>query len=192
MLYGTDLMGLYAGNEFREAGYVLMAFFLRYPFTYASAMYYRLAHAAGRVRTYYVCDATLQGIIIASMYVVLRFGGGGAVAAAWCASITQSVFHLLVIWPLGLAFVGGSWVNFVRKTLAPGYLPFIVSTLVCLAMKQVLVVTTWSSLFLAFAVGVLVNVLVIALLCLVTSDRVVYQKIYSFFQRRIMRQPVHP
>lgn len=175
--FGPDLMGLYAGAEFRGAGFVLMAFFLRYPFTYASAMYYRLAHAAGKIRCYYICDATLQAVIILSMYLVLRFADGGAVQAAWCACIAQSVFHVLVIWPLGIRFIDGSWLDFIRKTLLPGYLPFVVSTLFCLILKSAYTPASWMPMVAVFAVGTMVNVAIIAAACSRTEDRAVFRKL---------------
>lgn len=182
--FGADLMGLYAGHEFRGAGYVLMAFFLRYPFTYASAMYYRLAHAAGKVRTYYICDAILQGVIILAMYYVLRFGGGGAIQAAWCACIAQSIFHLLVIWPLGLRFIEGRWPDFIKKTLVPGYLPVVFSTMFCFALKSTLVADNWPTMIGIFAAGMLINMATIGVVSLYTDDRSVFRKIKDKLRRR--------
>jgi O-antigen/teichoic acid export membrane protein len=183
--FGADLMELYAGAAYRDAGYVLMAFYLRYPFTYASAMYYRLAHAAGKIRTYYICDALLQSCIIVAIYVTLRFGGGGAAAAAWCACIAQSVFHLFVIWPLGIKFIDGSWRDFLRKTLLPGYLPLAVSGGVCFGLDSVLEANDLMSLILVFGAGGLANLATIGLVSFNSTDRELLLKVTGKIRRKL-------
>lgn len=176
-VFGADFMELYAGAEYRNAGYVVIAFFLRYPISYASAMYYRISHATGKVRTYYLMDMGSQFLLVSTFYVSLKYGDGGVVAAMWWVCAVQSAYHMFVAWPLGLRLINGNWPEFFQTTIVPGMLPVVVSVAYCLALRSFVVPNSWPEMFFACVSGTIVNFSAIVLVACKSSDRHLAQRV---------------
>lgn len=171
LAFAQPLYRLYAGDEYARAGLVMAAFLASYPFQFASAMYYRAAHAIGRIGAFHTYSLLLQLVTVAAIYYAVAIRGGGAVAAAFAIGLTYAVLHVLMIWPMGLRLVGGRWSAFAKQTLARGLLPFGAGLTSSLVMARFIAVDSWWTLGVVTCCAVAVYLGVLFACCLDEIDR---------------------
>jgi hypothetical protein len=150
---------------------VIFAVLAAYPFLWASAMFYQIAHAIGRVRPYYLCDLAIQMTTVAALVYAVAVKGMGAAGAAMAMGLTHGLLHILLVWPAGLMLVGGTWGQFVRQTLVPGFAPFGVALLACYGLKGVVELNSWLLVGLGTLAAIAAYGAVLLLWCLDAVDR---------------------
>ena len=184
VVLADPLMILYAGSEYVAAGLVMLVLLSRYPFVYASSMYYRVSHATGSVRGYYVTQVVIQ-LSACALTAALVIGFNlGALGAALAISATEAVLHVVLIWPLGLQMIEGRWGTFFRRTVFPGLLPFLVALAVCAGTARFVNTGTWLGVGLCTGAGVLAYVVTLLSLCLDTTDRALVRRAWDRALRR--------
>lgn len=171
LVFARPVVDLYVGAHYAPTPIVIVALLAAYPVVWASAMFYRISHAIGRVGRYYVCDVVVQCSILAAMYGAVAWGDAGAAGAALAVVITDVSLHLLLVWPLGLRLVKGRWSDFLNRTVLPGLLPFAAALLFGLGVEALLAPRSWTTLGLA-ALGMAAAYLAtLVLFCLDAPDR---------------------
>jgi O-antigen/teichoic acid export membrane protein len=176
-VFAVPLMRLYAGETYTLAAYVLIPLVAVYPFSWASAMFYRIAHAVGRVGAYYSCDLVVQLVTLGALaYAVLAAGWGAAGAAAAMAA-ANGAMHVLLVWPLGLRLVRGSWRRFWRQTLWPGLLPCAGAVAAAGAFHLWRPVQTWTDIGLGTGLATAVYLTLLFGCCLDAVDRELVQRV---------------
>jgi O-antigen/teichoic acid export membrane protein len=184
LVFAKPIGTLYAGERYHGVGLVMIATLGCYPAIWASAMFYRVAHAIGRVRKYYVCDIAVQGVALLAMYSVVAWLGWGAAGAAMAMSLTLILMHFVLIWPMGLRLVGGTWSRFIRSTVLPGMAPFVVAILLCVGFGGLVSVNNWWLLGAATAVAVTGYLATLFGLCLDESDRAFLASVGTSLRKR--------
>jgi hypothetical protein len=169
--FGRELIDLYAGGKYGQAAAVMSSILFVYPITWASAMFYRVSHAIGKVGAYYCCDIFVQVLMAATIYYFVAIRGMGAAGAGLAIGICGGLMHVVLIWPMGLRLIGGSWVRFFQQTVWPGCLPFFASLLFCFAFRQFIAVNSWSGLGAGAVAAASIYVGVLLAFCLDASER---------------------
>jgi len=187
LVFAKPIATLYAGEGYEGVGLVMLATLGCYPAIWASAMFYRVAHAIGRVRNYYVCDVFVQVAALLAMFLAVAWFGLGAAGAAMAMSLTLITMHFVLIWPMGLRLVGGSWSRFVRGTLLPGLAPFGVALGLCHALAWVWDVNDWWLLGGVAGVAVIGYLATVFGLCLDASDRAFVSSVRLSLSKRAQR-----
>lgn len=187
LVFATPLYRLYAGEEYARAGWVMLALLASYPFQYASAMYYRVAHAIGRVGRFHACFLALQLVAVAAVGYAVVLRGAGAVGAAAALGLVFGLLHVLWIWPLGLLLVNGRWRDFASETLARGLAPFVAALGASLLLARWIAGDSWWSLGLAAGVALLVYLATLRLWCLDALDRELLGRLRSKLGARLAR-----
>lgn len=171
LVFAQPLYRLYAGDEYVAAGLVMCAILASYPFQFASAMYYRVAHAIGRIGAFHSYFLLLQLVSIVAIFYAVAVRGLGAVGAALAIGLVQAVLHLVLIWPLGLRLVDGRWGEFAKQTIVRGMLPFGVALALCLLLARYVVVDTWWTLAAVSGCAALAYAASLVACCLDAFDR---------------------
>jgi O-antigen/teichoic acid export membrane protein len=138
-----EMVTLYVGEKYLQAGDIMLFFLLSYPFTYSGAMFYRIANASGRVGEYHSVEILSTMTFLAAMLVAtiaLDLGGLGIAAAAFCNAV---VTNMLFFWPRGLKMVEGKFSDFFTQVLWPGCLPCLLATFSCMALSSLLTPKSW-------------------------------------------------
>jgi len=161
------LYRLYAGAGYESAGLVMIALLASYPLQFASAMYYRVAHAIGQVGAFHRQFLLLQVVALAALTQQVVVADNGAVGAALALGVTYGLGHLVLIWPCGLRLVAGRWREFARQTLARGLAPFAASLGASFLCVRLSTVDSWSALV---GVGVGATLVYLAVLYLAGMD----------------------
>jgi hypothetical protein len=117
-----------------------------YPLLWSSGMFYQVAFAAGRIGAFNVCSAVLSIAVAAGLWLFVVKLGMGAKGAAYGVGGALALVHILMIWPLGLRFIGGSWAIFTRQSLIPGLGPALAATAAGWLFLELAAPTTWSML----------------------------------------------
>lgn len=171
IIYAEPLIRLYVGGSYIEAAMVMLLLLASYPFNWASAMFYQIAYATGRIRAYNICSIALAITAMAGMYYLVAVRDMGAIGAAWGMAGGFGLAQLVIIWPFGLRLVHGSWRRFLRSTLLPGMAPFLAALLACWLFELVLPVDSWLRFFMGCGISALVYLGVLLGLCLDLSER---------------------
>jgi O-antigen/teichoic acid export membrane protein len=171
LVFGAPLVRLYAGPDYLPAATVFFAMLVVYPVLWASAMFYRVAHAMGKVRNYYLIDVLIQVTILAVLAGLAWDRRLTAGETAIAIAVVQAVLYLLLCWPIGLRQVQGEWKLFFNRTLIPGLLPFGAALLLCLLGRAVLSVDSWWRLGAVSAIALVGYVTVLLVCCLDAQDR---------------------
>lgn len=171
MVFAGPIIEAYVGNTFIDAAWVMLFLLGRYPLIFASAMFYRVAHASARVGQYFVTEAVIQVATLVAMYVLVVRMGMGAVGAAIAIGASASVLQLVLTWPLGMKMVGVTWRQLARFTLLPGMLPFAGAAGFCFAYRMLFPLETWHMIGIGSVLAVLVFVAILLRFCLEPEDR---------------------
>lgn len=169
--FAASFVRLYVGDAYADAAQVIVAVGLSYPFVWASAMFYRIAFATGRIRSFNLSTVALVGAIAASLYLFVVVLEMGAAGAGYGIALANVVVHAAVIWPLGLRMAGGTWRAFLRQTLLPGCAPFVGALAAGLGFAELLPVTDWGRFVLGTGAVFAVYLAILFGACLDTTDR---------------------
>ncbi len=179
LAFGPEIVRLYAGEQYSSTPAVIIALLGAYPFLWASAMFYQLAHAMGRIRAYYICDTVVQIVALAGMYWAVRYQHMGAPGAGLAVGLAGGIVHVLLVWPMGLRLVGAKWKPFFSETILRGMLPFAAALGVAVAARALIPLDSWSRLGLATAAACATYFFVLMTFCLDSYDRGVLANLLS-------------
>jgi O-antigen/teichoic acid export membrane protein len=182
LVFADAVILLYAGEHYRSAIPVVMFLVASYPVVWGSAMFYRIAFAVGRVGAYYICDLVVQLAMLAMLLFAVFGLELGAPGAALALAGTSVVLHIVLIWPLGLRLVQGTWDRFIRQTLGPGLLPFGAAAVTCLFFRYLIPLDSWARIGVGSAMGAAVYVGVLLLFCLDATDRALVERATAPFR----------
>jgi O-antigen/teichoic acid export membrane protein len=192
MMFAKEIIHLYAGERYAAASIVMIMLLAAYPFHWASAMFYKVAHATARIGAYYVCDILIQAVTaLALFYAIHR--GYGAPGAGLAIAVVGGGLHLLLIWPMGLRLVNGSWKQFILQTIIPGVVPFLSALLVCHTFRAFVDLNSWSMIVIGSGIGATVYCAALGAFCLDSLDRSLLARAAARFRTlwplRYMRAP---
>jgi O-antigen/teichoic acid export membrane protein len=171
LVFGKQMVDLYAGNRYAATPAVIVALLSAYPFLWASAMFFQVAHAIGKIGAYYICDIVVQAVTLGGMFYAVAYRGLGAPGAAMAMGLAGSVVHVFLIWPMGLRLVNGRWDRFVRQTLLPGVFPFASAFVACHAFATFFPLNSWLGIGLGCLVAFCIYATVVLVFCLDSVDR---------------------
>jgi O-antigen/teichoic acid export membrane protein len=174
--FAREVVTLYVGETYIATAGVIVCYLAVYPLIWASAMFYRVAHAIARVRAYYICDIFGQVLTLGALYYAVVVRREGAVGAAAAIAISQGLFHLFVIWPAGYRLVNGNAKVFILTTLIPGAIPFASSLAICFLFSRFVEMNSWLAIGGATAFSVACYLLVLARFCLDPFERDLLRK----------------
>lgn len=177
LAFGAPIVDLYVGREYAATPAVMIGILGSYPFIWGSAMYFRVSHAIGKVRGYYMTYVVLQVGILGALYFAVAERHLGAAGAGAAIGISSVVLHVLLIWPMGLRLVNGRWSSFLLQTLLPGILPFAAALVAGLAIGFSIDMTSWLHVALGSAVTLVVYVTVMLCFSLDSYDRSVLARV---------------
>jgi O-antigen/teichoic acid export membrane protein len=152
IIFADNIVHLYVGEKFSDSAMVMALTLARYPFLFATAMFYRVSQASGRVSAFYRGQIVVELASLGSIYAACRLGTG-AVGVSVAIFAAESAMTVLLIWPIGLRFVDGRWSDLVRKVLVPGLIPFAVACFVCLCADQAFENDSWLSILATSAIA---------------------------------------
>ena len=179
IIFGPDLIELYAGEKYQSAAWVMMITLGVYPVIWASAMFYQISHASGKVGTYYRCEILSVVLMIVAAFITVKYFGTGAVGAAGAIALSTVVVHFARIYPLGLRQVGGDWNRFLRVTVIPGTAPLLSALITCFIFRSLWDLNSYLIMFLGGALATIVYVGVLLALCLDQQDKELLGKVLN-------------
>lgn len=185
VVFRKEVVTLYVGEQFVAAGDVMLFYFLAYPFDYAGSMFYRVAHASGRVGEFYKIQmaVTIVSFLFSIGLVVFWDFGGVGIAIAFF--LSSALMNVGFMWPAGLRMVEGSAGQFFHKILWRGCLPVVLASGACWLMKLVLVPQSWILVFGYSFVSLLVYAASIYVLCMDAADRTLVRKGLAGIRRKL-------
>ena len=186
--FAFPLIRLYVGETYQDAAWVLISILGVYPLTWASAMFFVVAYATGRIEAFNICSLVMSVLLLATLVVLVVWRGMGVVGAAWAFALAYGGSHLLLIWPLGLRLVKGRWSDFFRLSVLPGSAPFLVATTVCLIFAAAVPITTWGTFALGTGLSFVIYIAVLLLFCMDPTDRNLVGRMVT---RVLSRLPSH-
>ena len=169
--FAFPLIRLYVGEAYQDAAWVLISILGVYPLTWASAMFFVVAYATGRIEAFNICALVMSVVLIALLLVLVVWRGMGVTGAAWAFALAYGGSHLLLIWPLGLRLVQGHWSDFFRLSVVPGSAPFLAATMTGLLFAAAVPITTWGAFSLGTGLSLVVYAAVLLLFCMDPTDR---------------------
>lgn len=192
VVFAVPLVRLYVGETYLAAAWVLIGILAVYPLTWASGMFYVVAYATGRIEAFNICSALLSVVLLAGLVYFVAWQGMGAEGAAWAFALAFGGVHLLVIWPLGLRLVNGSWGDFLRLAVLPGSFPFLAATIVCLLFAAMVPITSWTAFVLGTGLSFLAYLAALATFCMDPKDRELAGKLLARLRPRPSRSGSAP
>jgi len=177
IVYSEQLIQLYVGDTYLSAAFVMVILLMIYPFQWASAMFYQIAYAIGRIKSYNITSIGLALTAGAAMYYFVAVRDLGAAGAAYGMATGFILTQLLLIWPMGLRLIHGSWRIFARQTIWPGLLPFAGSILSCIGFAQLVALDTWFKFGVGCFVSAIAYFVVLLLFSLNDEDKEIVQKL---------------
>lgn len=188
IVFNREIIDLYVGSKYHSAGTVMALIFTTYPFIFASAMFYRVAFACGRVRGYFLSSFIIHIASLSMVAYAVTMRDAGATEATLAVTLTESIGHVCLIWWLGIRFVVGKWKTFFLRTLIPGTLPFVASLIVCLTAKVTMNLDQWFELAVVGFIAVGIYVGFIWKCCMGQMDINMIESFSQKFMNKVIRR----
>ncbi len=189
IVYAQQLITLYVGETYFKAAVVMATLLAIYPFSFASAMYYRIAYAIGRIKAYNIYSVALSIAALAGMYLFVVELDMGAIGAAYGLAAGFIAVHLGLLWPMGLRLVHGNWPTFLKTTLLPGLVPFVAALAACWLYGRLVDIDSW----LRFGAGCLISAAVYGAVllaaCLDKDDRALMARLLAKLRPKLRKNP---
>ena len=180
MIFHRDLILLYLGQEYISTGTVLLLIFAQFPLYYSTLLLPRIAEATAKVAHMTIIGVAVNAFNIAlSFYLIryLHYGASGAAAARIAAAIVAQPFLI----PLALRLANVSGACWLRETVVRGLLPGAAASIAWLGWEAVVKPTTWLSLGMCVAAGMVVYLVVLFAFCLESFERHDLRKLLTHF-----------
>lgn len=181
--FAPELVRLYAGDQYAQAAWVMIALLCGYPFLWASAMFFQLAHAMGRIRSFYLSDTIAQMGSLAVIWLAVAPLRMGALGAALGMGVVGGVLYLTFVWPMGLRLIHGRWKTFLLDTIVRGIVPLLAALCASLAVRSVSSIQSWATLVVASIVVCGVYMWILTFFCLDPYDRSLAGQFTQRFKR---------
>jgi len=183
VVFGGSIVQLYVGEDYLRTAQVFTTLLMMYPFIWASAMFYRVAHANGNVGAFFRCEIITVIVSVPVLYLLIAVFKMGALGAALGVAVPSVLNHVLQIWQKGLKTVAGSWRQFYRETLVPGLLPFGGAIVVSVIFRNLVSLDNWLVIGLGSGVAMLVYLWVMVQFCFDVDDRAILKKAGGLFAK---------
>lgn len=183
MIFHREIMTLYVGHEYAEAGLVMLLLLGIFPIGYGSAFIGKIAVATAQIGPLTTRLIGIQCLNLALTFYLVGGLGFGAIGSAMSTYLVFLVCYPLMIWPLGCRLTDTPLMQFFRETVFPGLAPAMIAGLVALAMQRFVGPTTWTSLGLCAATVGIVYLLVLWRFCLQPYDRATIAQVISRLSR---------
>ena len=178
MVFSRELITLYVGEQYIQAGSVMLISLTLFPIAYGSSMTVAMANAKKMMRPWALIIATTNLVnLVLTFYFVgqLKMGAVGSVTATM---VAVCFFYPLFVFPLGLRLVGVSLKRWLRETMIPGLCPAVFGAAVGLVIELMCDLQTWPTLILAMIPGGLVYTVGV-LVYLGEDDRLDMQRVWE-------------
>ncbi|RMF85674.1 MAG: hypothetical protein D6744_01075 [Planctomycetota bacterium] len=170
MIYQRDLILLYLGEDYINAGTCMLLIFGQFPLYYSTLLLPRIAEATAKVRRMTIIGVSINALNIAMSFTLIRYLHFGAPGAA-LARLLAAIVALPFLVPLALRLAGVSFGQWVRVTVIRGLMPAVVAAAVWLALELLVRPTNWITLGACTAAGAAVYLGVLLGFCLEPGER---------------------
>lgn len=179
IVFGEPLIILYIGPQYLDTAIVLTCILGVYPLVWASAMFYQVAYACGKIRAFNILNIIVVLATLGLLWLFIVPLDMGAIGAGYAFGLGSGLGHLLIIWPGSLRFVDGGWQDFLFKTLIPGCLPALMAGLAGFVWLQFDPLDSWGAMALALALVCAVYLGTVFVVCLDDDDKALLSKFRS-------------
>jgi membrane protein EpsK len=185
LVYYNDIVRLYVGSVYSQAGIVMVLLLLLAPITYGNAVCGVLAEAAGKVRMLSLISLLASGANLALTVCLVAGAQMGSIGSALGTFITFGLGSIFLYWPFGRRLANATWAQILSSLLVPGLMPSLAAGVVMMAWKHVYAVQGWGDLALRGMSGSAVYVLVLVVFCLKREDREQVYYLISLCRNRL-------
>lgn len=162
MVLHMEFILLYVGEEFAQAGRVMLISLTLFPLAYGSTLTAAIATAQGKIRRWALILVGMNSANLAVTIYLVGYLEWGAIGSALGTLATTAVFYPLFVYPLGLELVGATFSRWLHETLIPGFAPGVVTAAALLLINGSFIIDTWPRLLAAFTAGGTVYAVVLA------------------------------
>jgi O-antigen/teichoic acid export membrane protein len=133
IVFSHDLFALYLGEKYAthaNAATVMAILLLTLPFSYPTAMLYRIAYARGEIRPLAIRALASQAGNLLLTLIFVGWFKMGAVGSAVATFMSFAIADPFLNWPLAMRTLQLSWRRFISHTLIPGLFPATLAAIV--------------------------------------------------------------
>lgn len=147
IVFHDQIVRLYVGDTFAQAGYVLVLLVACYPMIYGNILYTVLANAKSQMKSLAIREflATLLNISLTILFV--WYFNMGALGSASATFICYGLGSILIYWPFGKSMANATWHEIFHDILIPGLPPFIIYSILLFALDINYPAMTWLYIF---------------------------------------------
>lgn len=184
MIFGPELVTLYIGVDYRQAGIVMILVLVMFPLGQGCRMMFPIADATANVRAISLSVLAMSLFNLILTIILVGVFDMGAIGSALGTAISLILLYPLLMWPLGMKIAKVDFTTSIKKILWPGLLPFAVSVGTLFGLKSMFTIDTWIELAGCIAIGGLLYVLVLFKMCLQSEDHEDLNKLTHALQNR--------
>lgn len=184
LVFGREFIGLYVGEKFQDAAFVIALLVASYPFLFSEVILPKLAMARAQVKPYSIGAIVSSIATVALMVYTVGVLQLGAVGVALSCFLGCAISRLVFFWPLGCKLAHVSMRRFLGEVIIPGLLPAVVAMPCWLALKWYRPPSSWAELIAFSLAGQAVYLLVLFTACLQPVERAELAILFNWVRRR--------
>lgn len=183
IVFHKQIVELYVGDAYAQAGYVLVLLLACYPFLYGNILYTVLANAKNQMKPLAIREfiSVIANICLTILFV--SHYNMGAIGSATATFICYGIGSIFIYWPFGKSMVNASWQEIFRNIIAPGVLPFAIFLSTLFFINNANPAKSWFDIFSYSALGSLIYFIAIWFASL-DSDRAQAIDLISTLRKR--------
>lgn len=187
IVFRTELIVLYIGNKYIEAGQVLGLLLLPTFIALSLHLVWPLAYAVGKINHLTIISIVTQMSNLILAVVLLKYFHMGAVGSALAVCLVGIFFHSFFTLPCALSLLHAKLKEWFLLTFIPGMVPALVGSVAWFYLKHLLSNYSWLKLACCFVIGGLCY-LVCLYFCLSKVDKEEVVNIKLLIKRKIVNQ----
>lgn len=179
MVYNHEIISLYVGSKFQQAGVVMLVILLVLPVSEGIKMLYPLAEASANIRTLSIYTLVISLFNLCLTLYLVGVLKMGALGSALGTAISIGLLYPVLLFPLSMKISNIKFNLWIKKTLLPGIRPAIAALIVLLTLKSIVSLDSWFKILGCISAGSLVYLSVLCLSCLQSDDRQDLEKVLT-------------
>ena len=187
MVFGRELMVLYAGEAYAQSGVVMQLLLGGMALGLGTAMTPMLSEATAEMRPYVSRSLVVQVANLGLTLLLVGYYNMGALGSAASTFVTIAILDPVLLWSLGKRLGGVSYAEMGKKILVPGCVPGLICAGFLIGLRSFVTPTDWLTLGLCFLLGFVVYGLALLAFCLLPEDRILFDKASQALAERVPR-----
>jgi len=154
IIFRNEFVVLYAGEQYLQAGNILLIMLIPIPFQMIAIVLPQIAQAKAKLKGLAVRVLLIESCMLLAVYIAVKYISGTIIQAASIFAFFNIAGEVLLVWGYACRLANVTVREMLSEIIIPGVVPVFFGATAWVLCQRLLVVNTWSGLFLGVSGGI--------------------------------------